>query len=281
MIKYQTKWFSFVCIELISSWSNKKVLVRKKQQKKLHKPNWSCCCTNGLHQVVALNVCFCSVLCGAADFRTMKTVVALLLLCLCDPGHSDCQADCLSCSKILPKKLSFNTMVRHTKIQTQPASETGNFKKSKITFKSSPHSSWRVLSKNRLLLRQINPVFHWKKINKSCSLSSTFWQLRHIYRYLALSTHYAIILLKYVSFSAGVNFVWLLADDLMNQWMHFNKTLGQYLLDVQLQLIHLWSHPSSAATVGWCWFGNKWNLMWCELRVIFNMTQISQFFTTI
>ncbi|TKS69737.1 Prepronociceptin N23K/N27K [Collichthys lucidus] len=41
----------------------------------------------------------------------MKTVVALLLLCLCDPGQSDCQADCLSCSNILPKQLSFNTMV--------------------------------------------------------------------------------------------------------------------------------------------------------------------------
>uniref|UniRef100_A0A1A7XRC5 Prepronociceptin a n=1 Tax=Iconisemion striatum TaxID=60296 RepID=A0A1A7XRC5_9TELE len=40
----------------------------------------------------------------------MKTVVALLLLCLCDPGRSDCQADCLSCSKILPKQLSFNTV---------------------------------------------------------------------------------------------------------------------------------------------------------------------------
>lgn len=41
----------------------------------------------------------------------MKTLVALLLLCLCDPGQSDCQADCLSCSNILPKQLSFNTMV--------------------------------------------------------------------------------------------------------------------------------------------------------------------------
>ncbi|KAM9860464.1 prepronociceptin [Aulostomus maculatus] len=41
----------------------------------------------------------------------MKTVVALLLLCLVDPGQSDCQADCLSCSNILPKQLSFNTMV--------------------------------------------------------------------------------------------------------------------------------------------------------------------------
>ncbi|XP_038558153.1 prepronociceptin [Micropterus salmoides] len=40
----------------------------------------------------------------------MKTVVTLLLLCLCDPGQSDCQADCLSCSNILPKQLSFNTM---------------------------------------------------------------------------------------------------------------------------------------------------------------------------
>uniref|UniRef100_UPI0037E7644F prepronociceptin n=1 Tax=Semicossyphus pulcher TaxID=241346 RepID=UPI0037E7644F len=41
----------------------------------------------------------------------MKTVVALLLLCLCHPGQSDCQADCLSCSNVLPKQLSFNTMV--------------------------------------------------------------------------------------------------------------------------------------------------------------------------
>ncbi|XP_072237306.1 prepronociceptin-like [Leuresthes tenuis] len=41
----------------------------------------------------------------------MKTLVVLLLLCLCDPGHSDCQADCLSCSKVLPKPLSLNTAV--------------------------------------------------------------------------------------------------------------------------------------------------------------------------
>ncbi|XP_062249856.1 prepronociceptin [Platichthys flesus] len=41
----------------------------------------------------------------------MKTLVALLLLCLCDPGQSDCQTDCLSCSNILPKQLCFNTMV--------------------------------------------------------------------------------------------------------------------------------------------------------------------------
>ncbi|XP_061567551.1 prepronociceptin [Cololabis saira] len=41
----------------------------------------------------------------------MKTVVALLLLCLCDPGRSDCQTDCLSCSHILPRGLGFNTMV--------------------------------------------------------------------------------------------------------------------------------------------------------------------------
>ncbi|KAM9408766.1 prepronociceptin [Pholidichthys leucotaenia] len=41
----------------------------------------------------------------------MKTVVALLLLSLCDPGQSDCQADCLSCSNVLPKQLDFNTMV--------------------------------------------------------------------------------------------------------------------------------------------------------------------------
>lgn len=41
----------------------------------------------------------------------MKTAVALLLLCLCDLGRSDCQADCLSCSHMLPKQLNFNTMV--------------------------------------------------------------------------------------------------------------------------------------------------------------------------
>ncbi|XP_068587268.1 prepronociceptin [Cebidichthys violaceus] len=41
----------------------------------------------------------------------MKTVVALLLLCLCDPGQSDCQADCVSCSNMLPQQLSFNTVV--------------------------------------------------------------------------------------------------------------------------------------------------------------------------
>ncbi|KAJ0001957.1 hypothetical protein NQD34_001753 [Periophthalmus magnuspinnatus] len=41
----------------------------------------------------------------------MKTTVALLLLCLCDLGQCDCQADCLSCNNILPKRLSFNTMV--------------------------------------------------------------------------------------------------------------------------------------------------------------------------
>uniref|UniRef100_A0A3Q3X5W7 Uncharacterized protein n=1 Tax=Mola mola TaxID=94237 RepID=A0A3Q3X5W7_MOLML len=41
----------------------------------------------------------------------MKTVVTLLLLCLCDPGQSDCMADCLTCSHILPKQLTFKTMV--------------------------------------------------------------------------------------------------------------------------------------------------------------------------
>lgn len=51
------------------------------------------------------------VLCYTADSGTMKTVVALLLLCLSDPGQSDCQTDCLYCSKILPVEFSFNTMV--------------------------------------------------------------------------------------------------------------------------------------------------------------------------
>ncbi|XP_077420152.1 prepronociceptin-like [Vanacampus margaritifer] len=42
----------------------------------------------------------------------MKTLVALLmLLLLCaDGAHADCQDDCLSCSLILPKRLTFNTM---------------------------------------------------------------------------------------------------------------------------------------------------------------------------
>lgn len=65
-----------------------------------------------VYHAVRLRLYTCSVLCFAADSWTMKTVVALLLLCLCDPGWSDCQADCVSCSNILPKQLSFNTMVR-------------------------------------------------------------------------------------------------------------------------------------------------------------------------
>ncbi|XP_057703306.1 prepronociceptin [Corythoichthys intestinalis] len=42
----------------------------------------------------------------------MKMLVALLtLLLLCVNGvHGDCQDDCLSCSRILPKQLTFNTM---------------------------------------------------------------------------------------------------------------------------------------------------------------------------
>nr|XP_057934861.1 prepronociceptin [Doryrhamphus excisus] len=40
----------------------------------------------------------------------MKTMVALLLLCVCDAAHADCQDDCLSCSQLLPKQLTFNTM---------------------------------------------------------------------------------------------------------------------------------------------------------------------------
>ncbi|XP_028296239.1 prepronociceptin [Gouania willdenowi] len=41
----------------------------------------------------------------------MKTVVVLMLLCLCDPGLSDCQNDCLSCTNILPKQINFNTVL--------------------------------------------------------------------------------------------------------------------------------------------------------------------------
>ncbi|XP_061730992.1 LOW QUALITY PROTEIN: prepronociceptin [Nerophis ophidion] len=40
----------------------------------------------------------------------MKTVVALLLLWVCDAANADCQDDCLSCGSILPKQLTFNTM---------------------------------------------------------------------------------------------------------------------------------------------------------------------------
>lgn len=48
------------------------------------------------------------------DGGTMKTLLVLLLLCLSDPGHSDCQEGCLSCSHLLPRHLTFNTMVRST-----------------------------------------------------------------------------------------------------------------------------------------------------------------------
>ncbi|XP_051920361.1 prepronociceptin-like [Hippocampus zosterae] len=40
----------------------------------------------------------------------MKTLVALLLLLCVDGAHGDCQDACLSCSLILPKRLTFNTM---------------------------------------------------------------------------------------------------------------------------------------------------------------------------
>ncbi|XP_061670064.1 prepronociceptin-like isoform X2 [Syngnathoides biaculeatus] len=41
----------------------------------------------------------------------MKMLVVLLMLLLCVDGtHADCQDDCLSCSLILPKELTFNTM---------------------------------------------------------------------------------------------------------------------------------------------------------------------------
>ncbi|KAK1171386.1 prepronociceptin-like [Acipenser oxyrinchus oxyrinchus] len=42
----------------------------------------------------------------------MKTLLwTLLLLCLCVPGHSDCQRDCLSCSQRLFQHDTFNTLV--------------------------------------------------------------------------------------------------------------------------------------------------------------------------
>lgn len=134
----------FFCLNRLNAQLIKQLI--SYQNKKLHKPNGHML----LYKLHASGycseyVCICSVLCCAADFGTMKTAVALLLLCLCDPGRSDCQADCRSCSKILPKQLSFNTMVRCVQIQTQPVSQTGNFNsKSRITFKSSPHSSWSV-----------------------------------------------------------------------------------------------------------------------------------------
>lgn len=71
-------------------------------------------------QAVGEHLCL---FCVLADGGTMKTVLVLLLLCLSDPGQSDCQADCLSCSNILPRHLSFNTKVKsthtHTHIYTQ------------------------------------------------------------------------------------------------------------------------------------------------------------------
>ncbi|XP_034040342.1 prepronociceptin [Thalassophryne amazonica] len=41
----------------------------------------------------------------------MRTALVLLLLCLCDGMQSTCQTDCLSCSSIIPKQLSFNAVV--------------------------------------------------------------------------------------------------------------------------------------------------------------------------
>ncbi|XP_046887185.1 prepronociceptin [Hypomesus transpacificus] len=38
-------------------------------------------------------------------------MLALLLLCLCVPGHCNCQAECFSCAQLLPKELNFNIMV--------------------------------------------------------------------------------------------------------------------------------------------------------------------------
>lgn len=75
-----------------------------------------------------------SALCCAADGGTMRTVVALLFLCLCDPGHSDCQADCLSCSNILSKHLSFNPTVRHPHTHTCRAPAQSQNNAHKIVF---------------------------------------------------------------------------------------------------------------------------------------------------
>ncbi|KAM9817551.1 prepronociceptin [Neosynchiropus ocellatus] len=41
----------------------------------------------------------------------MRTLLVLLLLCLCETGHSDCQSDCLTCSDALPKQVRFNAML--------------------------------------------------------------------------------------------------------------------------------------------------------------------------
>lgn len=114
-----------------------------------------------IYQIVGLKKCT-PVLCCAADGGTMKTVVTLLLLCLCDPGQSDCQADCLSCSNILPKQLSFNTMVRspqstHTHTHTLQIAPTQN--------------RWEKLPLCLLVLKQIKthldvPSIRAIKVNK-------------------------------------------------------------------------------------------------------------------
>ncbi|XP_076012407.1 prepronociceptin [Genypterus blacodes] len=73
----------------------------------------------------------------------MKTVVALLLLSLCDPGLSDCQTDCLSCSRLLPRQLSFNTVVCLIECEgnVSPASSWDLCRKTLL----SPHSSIATL----------------------------------------------------------------------------------------------------------------------------------------
>uniref|UniRef100_A0A8C2BI40 Prepronociceptin b n=1 Tax=Cyprinus carpio TaxID=7962 RepID=A0A8C2BI40_CYPCA len=58
--------------------------------------------------LVTLSSCFSCLECE----EVMKTLFwTLLLLCLCTPGHSDCQGDCLTCGLILPKNQAFNTLV--------------------------------------------------------------------------------------------------------------------------------------------------------------------------
>ncbi|XP_048830823.1 prepronociceptin [Brienomyrus brachyistius] len=43
----------------------------------------------------------------------------LLLLCTCDPGTSDCQRDCLSCSLLFPEKQSFSSLVCLVECETK------------------------------------------------------------------------------------------------------------------------------------------------------------------
>ncbi|KAG9268886.1 prepronociceptin [Astyanax mexicanus] len=73
----------------------------------------------------------------------MKTPLwTLLLLGLCVPGHSDCQKDCLFCGQILPKDLTFNTLV--CLVECGKASPGLNWEMCRTAMEEGPQASLSV-----------------------------------------------------------------------------------------------------------------------------------------